>query len=92
MPVMQCILRLYRSAVHAGLEWLPELARIPRRGLVLWGEADPYAGLDFGRRLAERTGARFVPLAKCSHWWPLERPDEVAAELAALWREPQKAL
>ena len=41
MPVMQCILRLYRSAVHAGLEWLPELARIPRRGLVRWGEGDP---------------------------------------------------
>ena len=49
----QCILRLYRSAVHAGREWLPELARIPRRGLVLWGEADPYAGVEFGRRLAE---------------------------------------
>ena len=82
----QCILRLYRSAVHAGREWLPELARIPRRGLVLWGERDPYAAVDFGRRLAERTGARFAPLADCSHWWPLERPDVVAAELGALWR------
>ncbi len=85
----QCILRLYRSAVHAGRDWLPELARIPRRGLVLWGEGDPYAGVDFGRRLAERTGARFAPLANCSHWWPLERPDAVAAELGALWRQTE---
>ena len=53
----QCILRLYRSAVHAGRDWLPELARV-----------------------------RFALLANCSHWWQLERPDAVAAELHALWR------
>ena len=77
--------------MHAGREWLPELARIPRRGLVLWGERDPYAAVDFGRRLAERTGARFAPLADCSHWWPLERPDMVAAELGALWRPAESS-
>jgi len=33
--------------------------------------------------------ARFAPLANCSHWWPLERPDAVAVELGALWRQAE---
>lgn len=80
------ILRLYRSAVDVGHEWYADLARIPARGLVLWGEKDPYAAPEWGRRLAERTGARLVIYPGCSHWWQLERPDAVAAELDAHWR------
>ena len=49
--------------------------------LVLWDERDPYAAPTWGERLACRTGARFVSLPECSHWWPLERPAEVAALL-----------
>jgi pimeloyl-ACP methyl ester carboxylesterase len=52
---------------------------------VLWGERDPYAAPRFGARLAERTGARFVSLPGCSHWWQLERPDDVADELRRFW-------
>jgi len=80
-----CILALYRSAVHVGSEWVEDLARIKSPGLVLWGENDPYAASRFGSRLAERTGARFVALPGCSHWWQLERPDEVARHLEVLW-------
>ena len=80
----RCILALYRSAVHAGSEWAADLARVTAPGLVLWGETDPYAATRFGRRLAERTRARFVELP-CSHWWQLERPDDVARELHRLW-------
>jgi pimeloyl-ACP methyl ester carboxylesterase len=83
----RCILALYRSAVHAGTEWTPDLARIPARGTVLWGEDDMYASARFGERLAERTRARFVGLAGCGHWWPLERPAEVAAALRHLWAD-----
>jgi len=36
-------------------------------------------------RLAERTRARFISFAGCSHWWQLQRAGEVAAELEALW-------
>ncbi|MBI3636459.1 MAG: hypothetical protein HY216_09660 [Candidatus Rokubacteria bacterium] len=43
-----------------------------------------YAGPRWGHRLAERTGARFVSYPGCSHW-SLQRPEEVAAERAALW-------
>jgi len=85
-PTMKdCILKLYRSAVHAGEEWEDDLSRIFAPGLVLWGEKDPYASVEFGARLARRTRARFVSFAGCSHWWQLERPGEVAAELERFW-------
>ena len=85
-PTMKrCILALYRSAVHVGTEWTDDLRRVTAPGLVLWGERDPYAAPRFGARLAERTGARFVSLPGCSHWWQLERPDDVADELRRFW-------
>jgi pimeloyl-ACP methyl ester carboxylesterase len=81
----QCILNLYRSAVNVGAEWEGDLRRVSAPGLVLWGEKDPYASVDFGARLAEKTRARFVQFSDCSHWWQLERPAEVAAELERHW-------
>ena len=80
------ILAHYRSAIRVGFEWVDDLQRAPARGLILWGENDPYAAPEFGRRLADRTRARFVPFAGCSHWWQLERAGEVANELEAHWR------
>ena len=85
-PTMKdCILKLYRSAVRAGDEWEDDLKRVSAPGLVLWGEKDPYAGVEFGARLAEKTRARFVAFPACSHWWQLERPIEVTAELERFW-------
>lgn len=81
----QCILNFYRSAVHVGGEWEDDLKRVSAPGLVLWGEKDPYAGVEFGARLAEKTRARFVSFPGCSHWWQLERPAETAAELERHW-------
>ena len=59
--------------------------RVSAPGLVLWGEKDPFASVEFGARLAGKTRARFVSFPGCSHWWQLERPDEVAAELERFW-------
>ncbi|MEW6125914.1 MAG: alpha/beta hydrolase [Acidobacteriota bacterium] len=80
-----CILKLYRSAIQVGAEWQAELAHVEAPGLVLWGEKDPYVTPDFGARMAERTHARFISFPNCSHWWQLERPDEVAAGLQQFW-------
>lgn len=80
------ILELYRSAVHVGQEWQPELDAVAGRFpvLVLWGSGDPYVPPAYGEALADRLGGRSVVL-DCGHWWPSERPDEVAAKLVAHW-------
>lgn len=85
-PTMKrSILALYRSAIHVGSEWVADLSKIQASGLVIWGERDPYAALVFGSRLASRTSARFVSFSACSHWWQLERPDDVAKQLEGHW-------
>ncbi len=81
----RCILRLYRSAIKVGEEWGADLGRLTAPGLVLWGERDPYAAPTWGKRLARRTNARFVAFPGCAHWWPLERPAEVAVQLTTHW-------
>jgi pimeloyl-ACP methyl ester carboxylesterase len=80
-----CILALYRSAVHVGEEWGDAVDGITRPGLVLWGADDPYVTRDFGERLAQRTGARLVMFPDSGHWWPATKPSEVARELEVLW-------
>jgi len=84
----RCTLALYRSAVHVGAEWEDDLRPVLAPGLVLWGGKDPFAAVRFGERLAGRTRARFVSFRDCSHWWQLERPAEVAAELSRHWAGP----
>ncbi len=79
-----CILDLYRSATEVGAEWGPDVDAIDTPGAVLWAQNDPYVPASFGTRLAERTGATLTEL-DCGHWWPVERPDEVAAALEARW-------
>ena len=78
------ILELYRSAVHVGDEWQPDLERSVVPALVIWGREDPYVPLDWGERLAERMKADLAVL-ECGHWWPYERPAETAAALLARW-------
>ena len=78
------ILKLYRSAVHIGAEWQPDLERIEVPAMVIWGRTDPYVELHWGERLAERMKAELVVL-ECGHWWPYERPAETAAALLRHW-------
>jgi pimeloyl-ACP methyl ester carboxylesterase len=78
------ILRLYRSAVHIGAEWQPDLERLEVPALVIWGRDDPYVPLEWGERLAARMRAELVVL-ECGHWWPYERPSETADALLELW-------
>jgi pimeloyl-ACP methyl ester carboxylesterase len=79
-----CILKLYRSAINVNQEWAPLAAPVPP-GLVIWGADDPYVGVQFGERLAERTGAKFVSFEGCSHWWPHQRAADAAALLNEHW-------
>ncbi len=84
-----CILTLYRSAVDVGAEWQPAVDALgadERRppALVLWGRDDRYAAIEFGQRLADRVGARFVPL-DCGHFWPVAAATAAAEALQRLW-------
>jgi pimeloyl-ACP methyl ester carboxylesterase len=80
----ETILKLYRSAIHIGVEWQPDRERLEVPAMVLWGRADPYVPLEFGQRLAERMKGELVVL-ECGHWWPFERPAETAAALQRHW-------
>ncbi|MDT5175733.1 MAG: hypothetical protein QOG37_2984 [Mycobacterium sp.] len=77
------ILPLYRSESYLE-DWAFDEAATYPPGLVLWGKHDPYQSAEFGRLAAAASGARFHELA-CGHWWQVERPHEVAAELLAHW-------
>jgi pimeloyl-ACP methyl ester carboxylesterase len=78
------ILELYRSAVHIGAEWQPDLERLEVPAMVIWGRDDPYVPLEWAERLAPRMHAELVVL-DCGHWWPFERPRETAEALLTLW-------
>jgi pimeloyl-ACP methyl ester carboxylesterase len=79
------ILALYRSGRDVFEAWGFESQASFAPGLVLWGERDPYAGPEFGSRLATATGAA-VRVLDCGHWWQLEQPHAAAAEILAFRR------
>jgi len=79
------ILRLYRSAVRVGAEWQPDVEKVTRPALVVWAQDDPYVAPRFGERLAARVRGELVMLEGCGHWWPAQRPAEVAAALERFW-------
>jgi pimeloyl-ACP methyl ester carboxylesterase len=85
-----CILKLYRSAVHVGREWQPELEKVSLPSMVIWGRDDPYVPLKYGEALAERMHGELVVL-DCGHWWPFERPKETAEALERLWASARSA-
>jgi pimeloyl-ACP methyl ester carboxylesterase len=80
-----CILRLYRSAVEVSAEWGPDLEQAPARALLVWGGDDAFCAPEIAERSAKRVGGDALVLPGCGHWWPLERPAEVAAALEQLW-------
>ena len=81
----QSILRLYRSATDLGAEWHEGVDGITRPGLVLWGRDDPFAPVRFAERLARRADAELLVFDDCGHWWPSQRPVEVAKALERFW-------
>ncbi len=83
-----CILKLYRSAVHVGAEWQSDVEKITRPALILWGKDDPYVEPRFAERLAQRVHGDLILFEGCGHWWPLQRAPESAAALERFWATP----
>jgi pimeloyl-ACP methyl ester carboxylesterase len=85
-PTMRrAILKLYRSATHAGEEWGRDLSRLHPHGLVLWGADDPFVP----RAIADTFCARWdLPLHiehNIGHWGIIQRPAPFAEKLRAHW-------
>lgn len=79
------ILRLYRSARTAGEEWWDDTKKLPDRGMVFWGEDDPYVPVWVAEKFCGHTGARLEKQAKTGHWSVIERADALADLLKAHW-------
>jgi pimeloyl-ACP methyl ester carboxylesterase len=84
VTLKDCILRLYRSAVHVGAEWEPGLAEVTSPGLVFWGVDDPACPIEFGDQMATATKAELLRL-NCGHWTLVQRPQEIAVALEVFW-------
>ncbi len=83
--MVDCILKLYRSAVDVKTQWGPSLGRVPAPGMVLLPTEDPFNDEGRVRRVAERAGARVEPLEGVGHFWPYQAPDRGAAALRDFW-------
>jgi len=84
--MVDCILKLYRSAVDVKTQWGPALGNVPAPGLVLLPTNDPFNDEGRVRRVAERAGARVEPLEGVGHFWPYQAPERGAAVLRDFWR------
>jgi pimeloyl-ACP methyl ester carboxylesterase len=81
-----CILGLYRSAIRVAEDWFADLKKVTAPSLILWGERDPYAGVQFAQRLATNVNGRCTTLRGAGHWYQVEAPEVVAEALDSFWR------
>lgn len=81
------ILKLYRSA--GGLahfpDWLPDVHRMPSKGMVIWGGKDPYVPQGYGEAFAKERGVPFHVAPEAGHWVVAQDPDFVAEKLKGFW-------
>ena len=84
----QCILRLYRSAngLRFSGDWIERLADLPKNGLVIWGEMDPYVDLAFARSFATERAVDLMVLNGAGHWAIAQRPEPIAERLTQFWK------
>ena len=80
-----CILALYRSAADVGKEWGPDFENVPKPGLIIVPELDPFLSADGARTGAKRTGAQVAELSGVGHWWMLQDPALGAKTLESFW-------
>ncbi len=87
-PMRQAILKLYRSALGLRFrgEWVDDLKNLPERGLIVWGENDPFVDLSVAQRFSDKWSYPLHVLRDTSHWGLIQKPDEVAGLLKDLWR------
>ena len=83
----QSILKLYRSALGLNFRgaWVEDLANLPKRGQIFWGETDPFVDISVAERFSKMWGTPLHVARGAGHWACHERAEEFAGLLAAHW-------
>ena len=81
----RAILKLYRSARHMAREWTQDLGRLPDRGLVFWGDDDPFVPVETAERFCERYNVPLHRNPDTGHWAIVEQADRFAELLKSFW-------
>ena len=89
----KCILKLYRSSngLRFRNNWAQDLERMSPRGLLVWGENDPYVPLGIAQGFATERGIPLQVIRGAGHWAIAERPQEVAEALKSFWSQQDAA-
>ncbi|MEM5517034.1 alpha/beta hydrolase [Henriciella sp. AS95] len=82
----KAILKLYRSAKTVASEWSQGLDKLPERGMVFWGDDDPFVPVETAERFCAETGVPLHRNANTGHWSVVERAEEFATLLKTHWR------
>ncbi|RIJ33255.1 alpha/beta fold hydrolase [Henriciella algicola] len=82
----KAILQLYRSAKNIAEEWTGDLHKLPGRGLVFWGDDDPFVPVEAAERFCAETNTPLHRNASTGHWSVVEKAPEFAALLQAHWK------
>ncbi len=83
----QSILKLYRSAdgLRFRGDWIDDLAKLPPRGQLFWGETDPFVDLSVPKRFSCERNVPLHIADGAGHWACHERADMFATALNAHW-------
>lgn len=87
MTMRRSILKLYRSALGLNFRgaWVDDLANLPKRGQLFWGETDPFVELAVAERFSKMWNVPLHVAQGAGHWACHERAEEFAGLLAAHW-------
>lgn len=83
----QSILKLYRSAngLRFRDDWIDDLVKLPSRGLLFWGETDPFVDLSVAERFSRERNFPLHIAKGAGHWACHERADLFATVLKTHW-------
>lgn len=84
----RAILTLYRSAkgLRFDDQWIADIPKLPKNGALIWGEDDPYVGLDVAQRFIRLADFPLFQIPGAGHWAIAQRPAEFAAHLKSFWQ------
>lgn len=83
----QSILKLYRSArgLRISGDWEDDLANLPAKGQLYWGQDDPFVDVSVAQRFAERWQYPLHVEPDAGHWACAEHPGSFALVLKEFW-------